>query len=85
MEESDYVKIIEMLSEVVQPEEECVTAGWGTKTVTGLLMTTILQKINATITDKEECKSVSKSLLTQSICLRLCISRGMMHVPTVQK
>jgi len=57
MEESDYVKIIEMLSEVVQPEEECVTAGWGTKTVTGLLMTTILQKINATITDKEECKS----------------------------
>ena len=58
MEESDFVKIAEMASEVVQPGVECATAGWGTKTVSGLFMTTILQKLNASITDKEDCINV---------------------------
>ena len=49
-----------MSSEAVQPGVECVTAGWGTKTVSGLFMTTILQKLDALIIDKEDCISVCK-------------------------
>ena len=60
MEESDYVKIVEMSSEAVQPEVECATAGWGTKTVSGLFMTTILQKLDASVIKKEDCISVCK-------------------------
>ena len=41
------------------PGAECVTAGWGTHTTSGLFMTNILQRLSATIVDKEECNTVS--------------------------
>merc|ERR1712215_405377 len=51
MEESDFVKVIELSSET-PASGECITAGWGTKSVTGLLMTAVLQKAPASLVEK---------------------------------
>jgi len=57
MEESDFVKVIELSSET-PASGECMTAGWGTKSVTGLLMTAVLQKAPASLVEKEDCKDM---------------------------
>jgi len=57
MEETDFVKVIDLASET-PATGDCVTAGWGTKTVNSLIMTTILQKSSAHIVEKEECEKV---------------------------
>merc|ERR1719312_1718588 len=57
MEETDYVKVIHLASET-PASGECVTAGWGTKSITGLLMTAVLQKAPASLVNMEECKEM---------------------------
>jgi len=54
MTESDFVKMIELADETPQ-SGDCVTAGWGTKTITSLLMTAVLQKSPASLVDRAEC------------------------------
>ena len=51
-----------LASEPPAPGAECVTAGWGTQTTSGLFMTSILQKLPASILDREECITVSNAL-----------------------
>ena len=72
MEESDFVKVWLLYSNYIHPwvckvielssetpaSGECVTAGWGTKSVTGLLMTAVLQKAPASLVEKQDCKDV---------------------------
>ena len=72
MTETDFVKVkqgelilsvkqaiqVVTLAENSPSSGECVTAGWGTKTVTSLLMTSVLQKSVANFVDKDECEQV---------------------------
>ena len=52
-------QVVTLTSAAPAPGAECVTAGWGTHTTSGLFMTNILQRLSATIVDKEECNTVS--------------------------
>ena len=52
-------QVVTLTSTPPAPGAECVTAGWGTHTTSGLFMTNILQRLSATIVDKEECNTVS--------------------------
>ena len=52
-------QVVTLTSAPPAPGAECVTAGWGTHTTSGLFMTNILQRLSATIVDKEECNTVS--------------------------
>merc|ERR1712098_316437 len=69
MEENEYVKVINLASET-PASGECVTAGWGTKSITGLLMTAVLQKAPASLVDMEECKEIMNPAPTVQIFLR---------------
>jgi len=55
MTETDFVKAV-TLAEKSPSSGECITAGWGTKTVTSLVMTSVLQKSVANFVDKDECE-----------------------------
>eukprot|EP00091_Calanus_sinicus_P013423 TRINITY_DN29819_c0_g1_i1.p1 TRINITY_DN29819_c0_g1~~TRINITY_DN29819_c0_g1_i1.p1 ORF type:complete len:143 (-),score=27.20 TRINITY_DN29819_c0_g1_i1:353-781(-) len=57
MTETDFLKVIE-LAEVTPTTGACLTAGWGTKSVNSLVMTTILQKSSAYLVDKDECNDM---------------------------
>lgn len=50
-------KMIELTEETPQ-SGDCLTAGWGTKTINSLLMTAVLQKSPASLVDRAECTEV---------------------------
>jgi len=58
MTDTEYVKVINLAEELPVDGQECITAGWGSKSVTSLLMTSVLQQSPATVVSREECQEV---------------------------
>jgi len=53
---TDYVKVVP-LAESPTGSGECVTAGWGTHTIGGLVPGSLLQKVAAPLVGREECEA----------------------------